>query len=101
MRSCVQTIAVVQLAVTTVTEPKNLEWHIIASKNNHETLRKKLMQPQKVSLYQIPELRTVLFLIKTLFLRYRPENFLGSRVFPIRWPMFIPQVYTLSYFNLH
>ena len=31
---------------------QNLEWHIIASKNNHETQRKKLMQPQKVSLYQ-------------------------------------------------
>ena len=50
MRSCAQTIAVVQLAVTTVTEPKNLEWHTIASKNNHEAQRKKLMQPQKVSL---------------------------------------------------
>ena len=25
-----------------VTEPKNLEWHIIASKNNHETQRKKI-----------------------------------------------------------
>ena len=35
-----------------VTEPKNLEWHSIASKNNHETQRKKLMQPQKLSLYQ-------------------------------------------------
>ena len=30
-----------------------------------------------------------------------PWKSFGSRIFPIRWPMFIPQVYTLSYFSLH